>query len=575
MELIKDNNYNEKKAIKFNNFEQQNENVEKENILIKNDENKINEFEIESKDVKILQNLNSTKKDKIILNNSNAIIEKEKIDLKGNGEFGKNENLIESSQFEDNDKSESDSENELKMKSDILKKKDKKIDESKSESESESESGKNKSFKITNNINNIYNNSHIIYNENNNKNYISNYELTQNIGFINIGHTCYMNSFLQILLHIPTFLPKIKQLYYDKVNENSLIYNLIKLSEYPKDTKYLKEIKKTIAKSYPKYGPFVQNDTQNFAIDFIDSLINEIKKDSSFISESNDQDDNFEITKIEDNIILKKKIYKDFLSDFEKSGEKTFLEDLFLFIESTIRYNGPLIIKKKVRFDLLLNVELTFPADIIKEKYTLYELLDIKYNNFNSILNAEDTIDKIEDYRKEKKNNNCILKYFKSFLETIYIYKLFELCANEKENNEDEKFNKMKKENNNIPKISMNNNIEKSNEISKIVSLPKILIISFTRGIEGKDLISSAISFYEELELKKYIDKDLYNINLGTRYKLFGINIRQGSTKYSGHCYSYVRVKNEWICYNDRDAHKENPNFTLNSVAGLYYIKDN
>ena len=222
-----------------------------------------------------------------------------------------------------------------------------------------------------------------------------------------------------------------------------------------------------------------------------------------------------------------------------------------------------------------MNVELTFPADIIKEKYTLYELLDIKYNNFNSILNAEDTIDKIEDYRKEKKNNNCILKYFKSFLETIYIYKLFELCANEKENNEDEKFNKMKKENNNIPKISMNNNIEKSNEISKIVSLPKILIISFTRGIEGKDLISSAISFYEELELKKYIDKDLYNINLGTRYKLFGINIRQGSTKYSGHCYSYVRVKNEWICYNDRDAHKENPNFTLNSVAGLYYIKDN
>ena len=41
---------------------------------------------------------------------------------------------------------------------------------------------------------------------NNLNEYISNFELTKNIGFKNIGNTCYMNSFLQILLHIPTFL---------------------------------------------------------------------------------------------------------------------------------------------------------------------------------------------------------------------------------------------------------------------------------------------------------------------------------------------------------------------------------
>lgn len=240
------------------------------------------------------------------------------------------------------------------------------------------------------------------------------------------------------------------------------------MSEYPYETTYLKEIKKIIAKSFPKYGPFVQNDTQNFAIDFIDTIINEIKKESSFISNSNDQEDNFEISKIEDNIIYKKKKYKEFLSDFEESGEKTFIEDLFLLIESTTRYNGPLIIKKKVRFNLLLNVELTFPTDIIKEKYSLYELLNIKYNKFNSILNGVDIINEIKENRKEMNNNN-FLKYFKSFLETIKIYKFLASCFN---NNENENYNKINNDTNNIQKISINKNKEVSNEMSKIVFLP-------------------------------------------------------------------------------------------------------
>lgn len=46
-----------------------------------------------------------------------------------------------------------------------------------------------------------------------------------------------------MLLYTPNFLPKIKEFYYNKVNENTLLYNLIKLSEYPHDSKYLKEIK--------------------------------------------------------------------------------------------------------------------------------------------------------------------------------------------------------------------------------------------------------------------------------------------------------------------------------------------
>ena len=109
------------------------------------------------------------------------------------------------------------------------------------------------------------------------------------------------------------------------------------------------------------------------------------------------------------------------------------------------------------------------------------------------------------------------------------------------------------------------------NEIAKIVFLPKVLIITFDRGVEGKALISHNVSFDEELELKNYIDKDLCNISSGTKFKLFGINIREGSTKNFGHCYSYVKVQDEWICYNDSSVHKETPRFTLNNVVGLYY----
>lgn len=428
---------------------------------------------------------------------------------------------------------------------------------------------------IENMIKNDNNNINKLSSNFNGTHKVSNYELTQNIGFNNIGHTCYMNSFLQILLHTPNFLPKIKELYYNKVNENTLIYNLIKLSEYPYDSRYLKEIKKTIAKTFPKYGEYAQNDTQNFAIDFIDTMINEIKEETSFMSESNDKDDNTEIITINDNISYKIKKYKAFLSDFEKSGEKTFIEDLFLFYESKIRYNGELIEKNKIRFDLSLNVELTFNIKDLKDNYTLYELLDIKYNNFNRIFKEKDIIEEIKNEKNlneiPKENPNFFCKYFKNFLETINIFGIFNSCIIDNDFHQEE----INKEKINIyidqPKNSIKN-LEKPKEIAKITYLPRILIISFVRGIEGQDLISSSISFNEEIDVKNYVEKDLFDNNLGTKYKLYAINVRDGYTKSSGHCYSYVKVKNEWICYNDTSAHKENPSFNLNNVAGLYYI---
>jgi ubiquitin C-terminal hydrolase len=406
--------------------------------------------------------------------------------------------------------------------------------------------------------------------KNNEKGFISNFELTTNIGFNNIGHTCYMNSFLQILLHIPNFLPKLKENFSNNTEKNSLIFNLIKLSEYPSNTKYLYEIKKIMGKIDSKYGEFIQGDTQSFATDFINTIINQIKNENEFSSTSSSrQSEEYNNLTIED---IKKKKFNKFNSDLEKMGEKTFIEDLFNFIGLSIRYKNKLTTDSNISFDLLLNIELIFPYNNENKSFSLYELLDIKYSGSNKNDNTKE-FPKIEEMGakqiKEEIENFC-----KKYLSGLF-YTLFNSCIKKerKESNPEEEANIIKNKDN-YETIKNIDNFSKVQLISKIISLPKILIITFVRGIEGKNLISSYVSFYDKLDLSKYIDYDLYDINLGTTYKLYAINLRKGDTKSSGHCFSYVKINGNWFCYNDSYVHKENPNYNLNSVVGLYYIKD-
>ena len=399
-----------------------------------------------------------------------------------------------------------------------------------------------------------------------NNKYISNFELTKNIGFSNIGHTCYMNSFLQILLHTPSFLPKLKEVYKNKIGQNTLINTIIQLSEYPNDTKYLYQIKKIMSKANPNYGTFTQYDTQIFAIDFIYMMIDEIKNEISETESSSHEEDN--TLNIDDKIIKMNKLNK-FISDCEKLGEKTVMEELFSFIDYSIKYKNNFIDINKIIYNSILNIELTFPSNLSKNSYSLYELLDNKYqnNNFN-----KKTIDENTNANNNKNQTSSIFRYFGGFFYTLFS------CCLKKEIEDDEADNEIQTTKTNISKEFSNNIINEAYEvksISKIVSLPNILIISFDRGIEGKPLISSTVSFDDALELRDYIDTDLYDIKLGTTFKLYAINIRQGSTIHSGHCYSYVKVDNDWICFNDSYAHHENPTYSLDTVVGLYYIKYN
>ena len=79
----------------------------------------------------------------------------------------------------------------------------------------------------------------------------------QTIGFNNIGNTCYMNSFLQILLHTPNFLKELIKINEERNLNNNLINNLISLAEDPKNTGFLRNIKFLMGKadnSFKKFG---------------------------------------------------------------------------------------------------------------------------------------------------------------------------------------------------------------------------------------------------------------------------------------------------------------------------------
>ena len=320
-----------------------------------------------------------------------------------------------------------------------------------------------------------------------------------------------------------------------------------------------------MSKINENYGIFTQYDTQIFAIDFIDTLINEIKNEVSE-SESSSQHVENKLN-ISDKAIKMKKFNK-FISDYEKLGEKTIIEEFFSFIDYSIKFKNNFIDMNKITYNSLLNIELTFPSNSEKNSYSLYELLDNKYqnNNINKIIEEKTDI----NINNNKDKSSSFISYFSGLFYTI-----FSCCKKEEEDEEENEIQTTKSNlHKDINSIIVNEFCE-IKSLSKIVTLPNILIISINRGIEGKPLASYNVSFDDALELKDYIDKDLYDIKLGTTYKLYAINVRQGSTIHSGHCYSYVKVDNDWVCFNDSYAHCEKPFYSMSAVVGLYYMKDN
>ena len=161
-------------------------------------------------------------------------------------------------------------------------------------------------------------------------------------GFYNIGNSCYMNSFLQILLHIPNFLEYLKKDYKNSNKESILIQNIINLANFPNNKNYLYLIQEYMSNISSNYNRYKQADSQNFGIDLINEIITNIKGEEELYSEYNNN-----INEEMNNIINYKKIkYNEFIKKYQKENELIFLEHMFLVNES-------LYVKDKIEINIL------------------------------------------------------------------------------------------------------------------------------------------------------------------------------------------------------------------------------
>ena len=353
-------------------------------------------------------------------------------------------------------------------------------------------------------------------------------------GLQNIGHSCYMNSFLQILLHTPHFLETLKESYNGITNE-PLIDSLIEISEYP-NIKSLKQIKKIMAEEDESFGKQVQNDSQEFGVSLLNKIITRIKGKPSFEEDDYYEEENLQIEK---NYKIKK--YENYINKYCK--EETKLDEMFQFHEIMFNVDSSdqkIGSYKSIDFNSFLNVELTFPIKDNKNTYSLFELLRYKYPKNPLTKIKEDDID-----------SRLILKLWKMFIE--FIKSFFYITENSDINEDIELF------------------------YNNMASLPNILIISINRAFLGKSIIKKGLTFEDTLDLKECLENDFQDREKNTKYKLYGVNICHKSLLLNvGHYYSYVRIKGIWYKFDDnKPVEKESPDYNSKYVVGLYYIKEN
>lgn len=361
-------------------------------------------------------------------------------------------------------------------------------------------------------------------------------------GFPNIGHSCYMNSFLQILFRTNSFLYELKKYKSERKNQDLINY-LIYLSENPDNVFIIKKIKEIMSEEDESFGMYTQNDSQEFGIGLINKIISILKIEPDF----NDDDEIEETNKGKIEIIDIKKhklqLFNEYIDKYYNKKNEIFLEKMFQFHESKVKYEeeSKECLIKSIDFETFLNLELTFPPHINKT-YNLYDLLNYKYpTNFEDIQNRHNNV---------SKNNDPSYNFSIPF--TNYNISIYYSPKKNKDIN-----------------LSNNNNVFC---IRKIASLPNILIISINRAIAGKKLITNALKYEEEINLINYIDEIVDNKNM--TYKLYGVNECFGVSKSLGHYYSYVKINNSWYKFNDKEVSTEEPNLESKYVVGLYYIRE-
>ena len=207
--------------------------------------------------------------------------------------------------------------------------------------------------------------------------------VTSTLGFKNIGDTCYMNTAIQILIHLKNFMQKIADL--DINDKNTLtesflqlmrdIYELINLSENNPFSKNSILFYSPIHFKYRftnKYSLFCngQHDSMEFIRLFLKELIeenNNVQERSPYYEIDNENKTKFEISQE--------------YNKFFKSREHAFIHELFYF--QTITTYSCICGYNSYACENLLEIPLLLPEEV--ENFTLSELLT-KFFEKNDIL---------------------------------------------------------------------------------------------------------------------------------------------------------------------------------------------
>ena len=397
----------------------------------------------------------------------------------------------------------------------------------------------------------------------------------QNIGFPNLGHTCYMNSFLQILIHTPNFIKELINLRKQNKINNELVNCLINLpKEQYNNLSKIKEIMGAIDKSYSE---LCQKDSQKFGIDLLNYLIQIIKEENDDESKNSLKKDNpnESASNFENLGARKKELFKNYKDEYFPEINEISLEKMFLFHESKIKIEINSNEIKNIKFEAYLNIEI----NLTNKTNQTNNLLDLLKNIYKNDKNEKKIINGIQSeiiIQKEKIENKPIqpendTQNHITFGQKIcncfsYIFNYFSNCFCPKSNDDDDTIE--------ANSDTITKEIKYMTQ-RKIANLSKILILTINRAILGEPFNMSNIHFEKILDVKQFLDDDLMNIETqNTEYILYAINECQSNNGESGHYYSYINISNDkWFKFNDEYVSRVKPSFNSENVSGLFYVK--
>ena len=217
--------------------------------------------------------------------------------------------------------------------------------------------------------------------KNKQKIFINDIYYNKKFGLQNFGCTCYFNSFIQIIIHIPRLIESLMD-YKESIqmNKNLLLYYLIKFAEYP-SSENLYELRREFIRKNSDYRHYGQEDSQEFGADFLKILNNELTDLNYFIGLWK-LDDGFNLKNIKVNTVKEKldKLYALIQNEDCDFQNQTIINFYFYYYETELIICNNKIVNYNYSGDV--DNQLSFDTnDKYKDNLNLIDMLKKKYLN--------------------------------------------------------------------------------------------------------------------------------------------------------------------------------------------------